>query len=78
MTQTFNCPSCSEPLDYDSSELMIRCPFCNSSVTMPEALRLPAISAKHSDSPSLKKDLNKLRRMQQLLQANRKIEAIKI
>jgi outer membrane protein assembly factor BamB len=39
-TQTFNCPTCGAPLDYDGGpETTIHCPFCNSSVVVPEELR---------------------------------------
>lgn len=38
--KTFNCPTCGAPLDYDGgSETTIHCPFCNSSVVVPEELR---------------------------------------
>jgi hypothetical protein len=38
--QTFNCPTCGAPLDYDGGpETTIHCPFCNSSVVVPEELR---------------------------------------
>jgi hypothetical protein len=38
--QTFNCPTCGAPLDYDGGpETTIHCPFCNSSVVVPEEIR---------------------------------------
>lgn len=38
--QTFNCPTCGAPLDYDGGpETTIHCPFCNGSVVVPEELR---------------------------------------
>jgi outer membrane protein assembly factor BamB len=38
--QTLNCPTCGAPLDYDGGpETTIHCPFCNSSVVVPEELR---------------------------------------
>lgn len=39
MAQTFNCPNCGAPLDYQGSDPIIRCPYCNSSVIVPENLR---------------------------------------
>lgn len=51
--QTFHCPTCGAPLYYDkSSEITMQCPYCRSSVVVPESLRskgkeeeLPIISA---------------------------------
>ncbi|MCJ7624259.1 MAG: hypothetical protein MUO76_12210 [Anaerolineaceae bacterium] len=40
MSQTFHCPRCGAPLDPPSgNELSMRCPFCSSSVIVPEDLR---------------------------------------
>lgn len=39
MAQTFNCPNCGAPLDYRGNDPIIRCPYCNSSVIVPENLR---------------------------------------
>jgi DNA-binding beta-propeller fold protein YncE len=39
MPDTFNCPNCGAPLDYKGSDPIIRCPFCNSSVVVPDNLR---------------------------------------
>lgn len=39
MAQTFNCPNCGAPLDYQGNDPIIRCPYCNSSVIVPENLR---------------------------------------
>jgi len=39
MPETFNCPNCGAPLDYKGSDPIIRCPYCNSSVVVPENLR---------------------------------------
>jgi DNA-directed RNA polymerase subunit RPC12/RpoP len=47
MSQAFNCPNCGAPLDYQGSDPIIRCPYCNSSVIVPENLRArPAFSSK--------------------------------
>jgi ribosomal protein L7/L12/sugar lactone lactonase YvrE/DNA-directed RNA polymerase subunit RPC12/RpoP len=40
MASSFNCPSCSAPLDFiPSSSSTIRCPYCHNSVIVPEELR---------------------------------------
>ncbi len=55
MPQTFNCPNCGAPLDYDGSGYpTMRCPFCNNSVVVPQELRVrresPAAPASSSSS----------------------------
>jgi LSD1 subclass zinc finger protein len=38
----FNCPACTAALDYeDGGATTVRCPFCNNTVIVPEALRRP-------------------------------------
>lgn len=47
MSQTFNCPNCGAPLDYRGHDPIIRCPYCSSSVIVPENLRArPQFSSK--------------------------------
>lgn len=56
MSQTFNCPACTAPLDYPGGKTFtIRCPYCNSTVIVPERLqRPPAITTavKKAATPS--------------------------
>lgn len=50
MPDTFNCPNCGAPLDYQGSDPIIRCPYCNSSVIVPENLRAkPSFSSTPSN-----------------------------
>jgi len=50
MAQTFNCPNCGAPLDYRGNDPIIRCPYCSSSVIVPENLRSkPQFSSKPSN-----------------------------
>jgi DNA-binding beta-propeller fold protein YncE/DNA-directed RNA polymerase subunit RPC12/RpoP len=50
MPETFSCPNCGAPLDYKGSDPIIRCPYCNSSVVVPENLRAkPEFSSKPSN-----------------------------
>jgi DNA-directed RNA polymerase subunit RPC12/RpoP len=37
-TQSFQCPSCGSPLDYDGTGKTIRCPACGNSVLVPQEL----------------------------------------
>jgi streptogramin lyase len=39
MPSSFACPNCSAPLDYEGDEPTHRCPYCNSSVIVPDSLR---------------------------------------
>ena len=39
MIHTFHCPNCHASLDHDTSETTVRCPYCNTTVIVPEALR---------------------------------------
>ncbi len=40
MTDTFKCPSCGGPLEYDGGEKpTVVCPFCSNVVIVPEELR---------------------------------------
>lgn len=50
MSHSLNCPNCGAPLDYDGKDPIIRCPYCNSSVIVPENLRArPSFSSKPSN-----------------------------
>jgi DNA-directed RNA polymerase subunit RPC12/RpoP len=50
MAHAFNCPNCGAPLDYDGNDPIIRCPYCKSSVIVPENLRArPSFSSKPSN-----------------------------
>ena len=40
MSQTFQCPNCGAPVDLDASaDPVIPCPYCQSAIIVPEALR---------------------------------------
>ncbi len=40
MSQTFKCPNCGAPIDYDGGpDVTIECPYCKGSVIVPEELR---------------------------------------
>lgn len=46
------CPSCGGPIDPPGGESAVRCPYCGSSVIIPESLRKPAASSSQQ-TPSL-------------------------
>ncbi len=43
--QTLECPNCGAPLEYKGSDPTVRCPFCHTSVVVPEELRQPEIQS---------------------------------
>jgi LSD1 subclass zinc finger protein len=85
MTQTFNCPTCGAPLDYDGgSDHTIRCPFCNNVVIVPESIR--GTSGQKRDEEPIGSGTSRpltigqtpeWREIKSLLQDGSKIEAIK-
>lgn len=89
MSTTFNCPSCTAPLDYDGEELTLRCPYCNNTVIVPEELRPHGNKATFYDSPNFQMvnmdmDLGSLigqavqfKEVIELARGGNKIEAIK-
>src|SRR5262245_55920557 len=95
MPQDFNCPNCGAPLDYTGGDdVTLRCPFCNTSVIVPDELRTraqPAESAPTFDveqfnqltgkAPSMDPFVGQTQKLQeigQLVRAGQKIEAIKL
>jgi ribosomal protein L7/L12/DNA-directed RNA polymerase subunit RPC12/RpoP len=77
----FQCPSCGASLDYENSRaLTMRCPYCNSSVIVPESLRLAAgldgISGLESVLDST--HTAQLAEVARLVHAGKKLEAIKL
>ncbi len=79
MPQTFHCPACQAPLDYDGREIIVRCPYCSSSVIVPEGLR-PAQPA--SPSGGLRGNVVDLaavvQQLTELIHDGKKIQAIKL
>jgi len=91
LTTTFNCPTCGAPLDYGGNGDTLRCPYCNNSVIVPQELRQSAYAA-GGPKPSVPAATQALAaapgdsavpaeveaQVRRLLQANQKIEAIKL
>ena len=65
--QLFHCPTCGAPLDIQSEARTIRCPYCQNSVIVPEALRNQEFA-----------QINDLGDIHLLLANNRKIQAIQL
>lgn len=79
----FQCPSCGASLDYeDTRALTMRCPYCNSSVIVPESLRVAASTRMDMNMGSLDSVLDeaptaRLAEVAHLIYTGKKIEAIK-
>lgn len=84
MPGTFNCPTCGAPLEYPGSGKLVRCPYCNSSVIVPETLRPGAQRRKslpnRAPPPNPKRVFvtpGELDEIKRLLRDGQRIEAIK-
>lgn len=77
MSQTFHCPNCNAPLAYDAPDMVVECPFCGSSVVVPESLRARQAAATASPAQAFE-PAGALAQIVAQLQAGRKIEAIKL
>ncbi|HLF01958.1 MAG TPA: hypothetical protein VI547_08265 [Anaerolineales bacterium] len=85
MSQSFTCPNCSAPLDYDGNDLTVRCPYCSSSVIVPETLRSqpPATAFRSASLPvqgldSTLAQAGRLRDIVHLIRTGNKVEAIRV
>jgi DNA-binding beta-propeller fold protein YncE len=85
MAQTFDCPTCGAPLDVNNniSNPVIRCPYCNASVVVPEELRghasqIPTTEAMFGgDMGSILNKASQYKEIVELARSGNKIEAIK-
>jgi hypothetical protein len=77
MTRTFNCASCSAPLDFTGA-VMQKCDHCGSTVIAPHDLFYAANPAPFNDIASLSGRAQKIADIQRLIHAGNKIEAIKV
>lgn len=87
MASTFNCPNCSAPLDYEGDEPTHRCPYCNSSVIVPDSLRTPRSGPINAPQlgggtpwlgSALISPVERLREVGLQIRAGNKVEAIRI
>ena len=77
MTQTFTCPSCAAPLDYDGrGASTIECPYCSSSVIVPQELRFQRSEPVDQHvTMSLKGQAANLRELSRLVKTGQKVQA---
>lgn len=77
----FQCPSCGASLDYENTRaLTMRCPYCNSSVIVPESLRVAAGTDGIGGLDSILEDTHtaQLAEVARLVRSGKKLEAIKL
>ncbi|MEO5860273.1 MAG: ribosomal protein L7/L12 [Pyrinomonadaceae bacterium] len=77
MTRTFNCASCSAPLDFTGAVTQ-KCRHCGSTVIAPRDMFYAANPAPFDDLASLTGRAQKIAEVQRLIHAGQKIEAIKV
>lgn len=83
MTETFKCPSCSAPLDFEGTPMQ-KCRFCGSNVIVPSSTIRQSSAfggfgkIDFSNLSALTGKALKIAEIQSLIQQRRKIEAIKV
>ena len=81
MGKPFKCTACGGPLEYDGSALTVRCPFCDSSIIVPDELRVkPAAQPPGflAGLIGLQERAANLQEVARLARSNRKLEAIQL
>lgn len=87
MPETFNCPNCGAPLDYKGNDPIIRCPYCSTSVVVPDNLRAkPSFSSQPSnftlsgmgDMGALIQQARRIKDVKDLAQSGRVEEAVRL
>lgn len=78
-SQTFTCPKCGAPQDYQGgSAPTIQCPYCETTLIVPEALRTPAPNFAAFGAADWSKQAGVLAEIKRLVAAGNKIAAIKL
>lgn len=79
MAQTFTCPKCGAPQDYKGgSAPTIQCPYCDTTLIVPEALRTPVPNFAALSAGDWSRQANALVEIKRLVDGGSKIEAIKL
>lgn len=78
-SQTFTCPKCGAPQDYrGGSAPTIQCPYCETTLIVPEALRTPQPNFDTIDPTELAREADILVEIKRLTDSGNKIGAIKL
>jgi DNA-directed RNA polymerase subunit RPC12/RpoP len=87
MSQTFQCPNCGAPLDYDGGlDPVIPCPYCKSTVVVPEELHtaqpgsstFTASAGTALDNLLQPEQIERLREIGRLVRQGQKVEAVNL
>ena len=77
MTKTFNCASCSAPLEFEGTPAQ-KCRYCGSTVIAPTELFYASSTDPFGDFSSLSGKARRIAEIDQLIHAGKKVEAIKL
>ncbi|PYT00110.1 MAG: hypothetical protein DMF63_09080 [Acidobacteria bacterium] len=77
MTRSFNCASCSAPLEFEGTPIQ-KCRYCGGTVVVPRELFYSSDDSPFLDLDSLTGRAQKIAEINQLLHDGQKIEAIKV
>jgi hypothetical protein len=77
MTKTFNCASCSAPLEFEGTTIQ-KCRYCGSTVIAPRELFYSSDDSPFLDLDSLSGRARKIAEINQLIHEGKKLEAIKV
>jgi LSD1 subclass zinc finger protein len=77
MPEAFSCTSCGAPLEVRRGETVLRCPFCNNTVSLPENAAGPAMLTGLPAELDMQ-SLLRLKEVRDLARQGRTIDAIKI
>ncbi len=78
-SKTFTCPKCGAPQDYTGgSAPTIQCPYCETTLIVPEALRTPAPNFTTFNPAEITREATKLAEIKRLADGGNKIQAIKL
>mgnify|MGYP000091253334 CR=1 FL=1 len=78
-SQTFSCPKCGAPQNYQGgSAPTIQCPYCETTLIVPEALRTPSPNFAAFNPLEITREAAKLAEIKKLADSGKKIEAIKL
>ena len=77
MTKTFNCASCSAPLEFEGTTIQ-KCRYCGSTVIAPRELFYSSDDSPFLDLDALSGRARKIAEINQLIHEGQKLEAIKV
>lgn len=80
MAQAFSCPKCGAPQDYSGSGDTIKCPYCETTIIVPDELRRRSAAPASADQPvgDWVRQANALVEIKRRVQAGNQLDAIKL